>query len=61
MIFKQVIIKNLAIIGDVKLDYDVEIRYLKEEDTYSFWEATGFNYSLTGLCLLYTSPSPRDS
>jgi hypothetical protein len=48
LIFKT-IIKKLEVLGDVVLDYDVEINHLKENDRVYHWEATGTNFSLAGL------------
>ena len=37
------------IIGDVVLDYAVEIRPLQEEDESFYWAATGNNFSVAGM------------
>ena len=35
--------------GDVLLDYDVTLDYLKEEDRVFYFESTNSNYSLAGV------------
>jgi len=48
MIFKT-ITKKLEIVGDVVLDYHVEIKHLAEKDRLLYWEGSGKNYSIAGL------------
>ena len=43
------IIKNLNIGGKAVLDYDVQVRHLKAEDTVFLWDGTGANYSIAGV------------
>ena len=42
-------IRKLEILGDVVLDYYVQINHLKEDDRVYYWGATGTNFSLAGL------------
>ena len=45
-----------VLVNDLKLVADPKFSYIAEKDG----EAIGFSVSLPNICLLYTSPSPRD-
>ena len=47
MIFKTYFEKH--VIGDVVLDYAVEIHPLQKEDESFYWAATGNNFSVAGM------------
>ena len=47
MVFKTIIDKH--VIGDVVLDYRVEILPLQKQDEMFFWAATGSNFSVAGM------------
>ena len=45
---------DLELERKVLLDYDIEIKRLREENRIYFWEGTGTNYSLDGFEMVFT-------